>query len=200
MLENELKFRLSGQEDWTRISQALGQFREERQLNVYFDTEDLSFHRQGILLRLRYLEADQPVFTVKRAETIGRDMIIAEEEEKKLSPQEAEALVSDPGRFLASFPLPLLAEVLTGQKAGPLLQVAKLRNERRIFSGPWGELVLDRTDFPGGPEYEIELETDDLASGRQFLQDLFGRLGIQAQECAEPKSERLFRALGLLGD
>jgi uncharacterized protein YjbK len=136
---------------------------------------------------------------VKIASRIEAGRITAREEEQELNAEAARGLIACPARHLAGARMPLLREALRGMDPAALRRVGELVTHRRTFAVRQGMLALDVVEVPGEVQYEVELETADAAAGRVFLEDAFDRLGIAAAPESEPKSGRLFRALGLSG-
>ncbi|HNS00598.1 MAG TPA: CYTH domain-containing protein [Planctomycetota bacterium] len=195
MREEELKYRVSDRRALDALAALLGApARVERQRNWYFDTPELDLQGRGALVRLRVLDgAERAVLAVKIAERIEAGLIVADEEERELTAAETAALRADPGGFLAALSMPLARKALAGIAAARLACTGELRTHRRCYALPAGLLALDAVAFPGGDEFEIELETADSGAGRAFVENLCARAGIAAWKEAEPKSARLFR-------
>ena len=196
MIEKELKYELATRAELERLAALLGRpGGVEKQENSYFDTASLALHRGGMLIRLRKLGPGRTILTVKAARRVEPGMITAEEEERSVTEEEARAVVSRPGEALRELGGPLMRKVLDAAGSEPILRVADLRTERRIFRVREGELALDVISFPAGPAFEVELETEEFDRGKDFLKKLFARADIASARGSETKTTRLFRQL-----
>ncbi len=194
MREEELKYRVPDRRALDAVAASLGSpARVEEQRNRYFDTRDLALHGWGRLLRVRALGGGRTILTVKIAERIEAGLIVAEEEERDLSPDDVRALETAPGAFFDASATPLLRRAVGDVPPEALRCVGELCTRRRVYYAAPGVLALDEIAFPDGEEFEIELETGDVGAGRLFIERLCAAAGVRAWKECEPKTGRLFR-------
>jgi inorganic triphosphatase YgiF len=161
-LERELK--LSGElPDLSHVTSIAGHALKfshlERQRNTYFDTPDAKLRALSWTLRLRQLEGDDAVFTLKGASQTSDGFATREELEERVVGATSLWDLHDPE---------ILARIASVTKLEQLVPLLTLETERRIFDLEGvGELALDqvrvlRGDGSVAEEFsELELELLD---------------------------------------
>jgi uncharacterized protein YjbK len=199
--ERELKFHIGSLDDFLALRDAadLGTRGQPiRQVNRYFDTSDLLLAGQGIMLRAR--EAEQCYLTLKCGREVSAGTFDSQEFESVISRSCLLAALESPVSLL-DLNVPAIGE-LTRRVGRPPLEVAgTLVNERlrREFQGR--VLELDRMTFPDESEnYELEMETDDLASARLWLEELLRARGVRFEPQTLTKFEQLLEWYRTHGD
>jgi inorganic triphosphatase YgiF len=131
----------------------------ERQENTYFDTRDAKLRALAWTLRLRKLEGDAAVFTLKGASQTSDGFATREELEERVSGATSLRDLSDPV---------MLARILSVTKLENLVPLLTLETVRQVFDLEGvGELALDavkvlRFDGSVAEEFtELELELSD---------------------------------------
>ncbi len=161
-LERELK--LTGElPDLSQVTSIAGHALKfshlERQTNTYFDTPDAKLRALAWTLRLRKLEGDEAVFTLKGASQTSDGFATREELEERVSGASSIWDLRDPE---------ILARISSVTKLEQLMPLLTLETERHIFDlEDVGELALDavkvlRSDGSVAEEFtELELELLD---------------------------------------
>src|SRR5262245_48342349 len=175
-METEAKFPVPDPATWQRIAQAtrvagceqvpLGR---ERQVNLYFDTEDGALARERFACRVRTV-GDRRVVTVKGPLEPRKDVVVRYEMERTL-------LANDPAP--GAPPRDLVMELLPAEvrnrmpPLAPLIMILKSGTDRRSFTlrragVEVAEMALDEVSFTAGTrelpvyrELEVELTGGD---------------------------------------
>jgi uncharacterized protein YjbK len=191
--ESEIKYLLAGPEDHRRLAGpgGLGEPRgTERQENFYLDTADSFLSGKRIMLRLRRLGTGA-LLTWKCGSEVEAGFFRSQEIEAPLSPEEAAAVLASPAT-LYRLRLPPVEELRSRFGEPPLGVMGSLVNERTSFQAERFLVELDRVTFPDGSQFfEVEVETEDPAAARAWLEELFRRLGINATPSRLTKLARL---------
>jgi len=129
------------------------------QINHYFDTPELYFHRCEITIRIRQ-ENELCFFTLKRRLSVEENLTTSSEFNLPISGVESIKPILDPSlamEFFSSIPGMGQEELNQAQK---LVYLGALINERSRRKGPMDlELELDKSLYPSGKtEYEMEVE------------------------------------------
>lgn len=161
-LERELK--LTGElPDLSNVTSIAGHAlkfsRLERQQNTYFDTSDAKLRALSWTLRLRRLEGDEAVFTLKGASQTSDGFATREELEERVAGASSIWDLRDPE---------ILARISSVTSLESLMPLLTLETVRQVFDLEGvGELVLDqvkvlRADGSVAEEFtELELELLD---------------------------------------
>ncbi len=200
--EREWKLALASEADADSLRSVLPPpFEETIQNNTYWDLPGRPLSAAGVLVRLRLEErarGARAFVTVKDAAVRSAGGLFEAPEDEEEVPVAAAREVLAGARGLASLGTGVLARLARRQGAlDRLEQWGAMKNLRRRYRLA-GDLVveLDRTEFPdGGVEWEIELESAEVAAAARALSALLGRAGVVAQPQTLTKSERLARRL-----
>jgi uncharacterized protein YjbK len=187
-VEREVKLRIRDRAGFERLLAAVAPLRTLHQVNRYFDTPSRSLAAEGAAVRVRE-EEGRVVLTVKSGARRGPGRVEVEEWECDLDPVAWRAIE------LGEAPLATVAfEPLERVRAGrPLVLVGRLENTRLEARAPDGTLFqLDETRFPWGEtDYELEIESDDVAGALAAAKELLAKLGVAFDEHVRTKQERL---------
>lgn len=169
-LEIEYKTLLSLSE-YELLAQQFSQVAPIRQTNYYWDTPDLKLRGNKLSLRIRMFQ-DAAEMTLKIPQKVGNL-----EHNISLTIQNAKAILAAKGLpqnqaeimpildMLKEYPVSLSAITVLGS----------LTTERRETTTAIGLMALDKNNYSGKTDYELELEVTDAQTGEanfnQFLKD-----------------------------
>lgn len=169
-LEIEYKTLLSLSE-YELLAQQFSQVAPIRQTNYYWDTPDLKLRGNKLSLRIRMFQ-DAAEMTLKIPQKVGNL-----EHNISLTIQNAKAILAAKGLpqnqaeimpildILKEYPVSLSAITVLGS----------LTTERRETTTAIGLMALDKNNYSGKTDYELELEVTDAQTGEanfnQFLKD-----------------------------
>lgn len=180
MMEYEKKLLLT-EEEYVTLMNHFQKVSSTKQINYYFDTDDLSMNKQGITCRIRYKNGTYKA-TVKKHKTDIQDC-------------SEETIVGTTSE--------LIEDIFTSM--GLKLQGNLVTNRTIILKQNAYMVVLDKNDYLGHTDYELEIEYIsscekyatqliwDIASilisnGKlSHIEDFFGRM-----QNAKSKSQRFF--------
>jgi len=189
--EIELKYRLDGRQQYSRLCEALGPPSEEvEQINHYFQSTDGKIPGDRGVIRIR-VERGRPVFTVKLGGMVEAGLVDARDFEEpwqgppdRMPPPQEEFWDKGYAGMAA------LAQMFGGRF--PVAWVGRMTNRRRICRTAGGLLLeVDASLYPDGSEdFEVELETRDPAGDRRRLEGLLARLGVSVEPQTATKYQR----------
>lgn len=143
-LETEFKFMLTKEEFEALVVQCDAWFSKRTryiQINHYYDTENQTYVKQGVTIRVRQKE-DRLKLQIKKHRTTGDAFHVSDEYEKPIS------------ALPVRFPHPDTGELL--------IHRGSLITERRAYSfGHTGTVCLDCNLYLGVHDYEVELEVQE---------------------------------------
>ncbi len=196
--ESEIKFALGGPRDFEKLSGPgglEGPRRVEILENIYLDTVELSLARALVMLRLRFCAGKSPLITLKCGTEVEAGFFRSVEVESTVATPVAEGLRRDP-TSIYGLELEPVAYLREHSGVLPLTVIGSLRNERTSITAGRFLVELDRIGFPdGSEEFELEIETEDSASARDWVEGEFRRLDVRASPGRETKFARLVRWL-----
>ena len=167
----------------------------ERQKNTYFDTKDAKLRALAWTLRLRLLEGDDAVFTLKGASQTSDGFASREELEVRVPGATSLQDLHDPE---------ILARISSVARLEDLKQLLTLETVREVFNLVGvGELALDQVKVLRGDgsvaeeftELELELE-DDVAQASIVPVVIALRRMAKLEPSSMGKFSRALRALG----
>jgi uncharacterized protein YjbK len=194
-MEQELKIRLTGRDDYERLERRLGPaLRGLEQLNAYLDTPALELRARRIMARIRQLADGEPLrMTVKWGATRQDGYFQAEEVERDLQAVTPELAIAS-GE--AARTLHELCPEARGLDLGGLRLLGCLRNRRKLYVLDGFELELDHSTYPDGAEdYELELETAEREAAVQRVTLLLQEAGARGEPQTLTKFERFLSHL-----
>lgn len=188
-IEQEIKFLL----DREGFEQLLAYYQlaftdYHTQQNTYYDTQSQHLKNENAALRLRNF-SNKSEWTYKQKKDHHRSLELNDQYPYPILPAPSNLTlkeIQDPVIHdqLASIisPKEILSSFLT------------LKTDRWIIKVAQGEIALDRTYYSNTVDYEIECETDDIASAHQYLTSLMNELSINYQN-ADKKIARAIKYL-----
>ena len=171
MIEKEYKFFVD-KDKFGEVAEHAGQNLKQKkdviQTNHYFDTPELSLHKQNITLRVRQID-DKYVFQKKTHGAASGSLLTSAEEERPINEL--------PDRLkLDGHTYALQGGMTTHRKSYVLSNVSQLDLDENLYSG-----VVD---------YEIEIETDD--PDDTALLDFISRFRLDDYPPNKNKAARFF--------
>jgi uncharacterized protein YjbK len=173
-IERELKMLLTKEQFETLVKAYPGQ-KVIDQENIYYDDAQDSVKNQNGALRLRKT-GDSSILTVK----LPYDSISKYEYEK---PAISESLTEPSPSDLAFIQSHMNVQI-------PLKEVVSFTTERHITRFENGELCLDKSDYEGTIDYELEYEYYNAHDGIGFLNELLKPFDIQYEKNCPSKIAR----------
>ena len=163
-IQKEIEFKnLLEKQEFNELCSAFGITQQDFQVqtNTYFDTENHQLRDTLMGFRLRVVGERNELTLKAPTENVhtmmeSTHLISANERDEILSNQSIK-----PREFSEFQQLPEL-----------LLAFGSLRTERAEISYQGGLLVLDRSDYLGITDYEVEYEVTDIAKGQQSFNEL----------------------------
>ncbi|MGN0684132.1 MAG: CYTH domain-containing protein, partial [Oscillospiraceae bacterium] len=164
MIENEFKLALT-EEQYNTIHSDFEWDREISQTNNYYDTDDLTLSDEHITCRVRELAGE---FFLQMK--LPADKLYSRVElEKKLG----------------NLPETLTGEELTalcGREGLPSVKrLGKLTTTRSIKEYDGAEIDLDKSEYFGKTDYELEIEFTNEQTARKLLAQITERLGVKPE-------------------
>lgn len=156
------------------------------QTNYYIDTPDFLLRRNGIGLRIRCFE-NKYVMTLKTPLSEG-----LLEKTENISKEEYRAMRDKnvfPENKIKSFLIMLGFEIET------LKILTSLKTERIDIAFETGIFSIDKNEYQGKVDYELEKESNNLKSGEDFLVEICTKAGIKFTINKTTKQARAFDRL-----
>jgi len=162
MIENEFKIMLNS-ESYEKLLSLYQWDKVIVQTNHYYDTAELSLSSLHITCRVREI-AGEYFLQMK----LPADKLYSRVELEK--------------------PLDALPETLTGEELSALLgreglpdvkRLGSLKTARNVYRFDGGEIDLDKSEFFGKTDYELEIEFTDERAAREVLSQITERLGVK---------------------
>ncbi len=160
MIENEFKIMLTKAQYGKLLSSR--DFSTVTQVNYYYDTGDLEMSARHITVRVR--ELDGKFYLQMKLPT-----------EKALSRVELE-------KELDALPEMLSEELLSSLAKGDYPEVKKLgslKTTRSVWKFDGGEIDLDKSEYFGKVDYEVEIEFTNEQNARKVLNEITELLKIK---------------------
>ena len=160
MIENEFKIMLS-KEKYEQLLE-IYDFKTIVQVNHYYDTDDLQMSERHITVRVR--ELDGKYFLQMKLPTGVEHSRVELEKELDRVPE-----------ILAGFVLTAVSDV----DCPEVKHIGTLKTTRSVWKFDGGELDLDRSEYFGKTDYELEIEFTDEQAARSVLAEITEKLGIK---------------------
>lgn len=164
MIENEFKVMLD-QEQYEKL---LAEYKWNEvivQVNHYYDTEDLMMSSLHITCRVREIEGKYFL----QMKFPGAAEYSRVEFEKSLDDLPEEIDADEPFR-----PHP------HGHPMLPIVKrIGSLKTTRNVYRFDGGEIDLDKSEYFGKTDYELEIEFTDEGAARRMLAEITEKLGIK---------------------
>ena len=185
-IEIEAKALVSA-EDYRKLVKEFNSFPRFVQTNYYIDSEDRILTKEGIALRIREKQGSYEL-TLKTPLSQGvleKNVPISMNEFAALR-DEGEFPKGDTARFLTMLDIDVKAlKILTS-----------LSTERIEFEYEGGLLSIDRNQYSGKVDYEVEFEYNNVAGAEKILAELLNRYGIAFSFSKATKIRRAMEAIG----
>lgn len=182
--ELEVTFRtLLSKNEYLRLAKQFLDASSNLQINYYFDTPRFTLKASEIILRVR--KRDKYELTIKRKKGYNKHEvteIIAEEDFQK---------------FITSGIIPSiniqneLTDIIKGQT---LVNYMSLSTFRIYFPYKRGKISLDKCEYVGEIDYELEYETTTYEQGKREFIEIVKEFGIIYKK-SETKIKRAYNAL-----
>ncbi|KAI8605727.1 CYTH-like domain-containing protein [Dissophora ornata] len=192
-MEIEIKIRLPTEEDTAKLEQALGgnPARSEDQDNVFFDGVHKELIKNKLVFRIRIINRSGKgpiaVVALKGNAVLIDGIATVEEEEEEIDIDVAKRIIEDPNLIPgAAKSHRLLKKIVDRVPCNDgYSHMGRFRNERRKFE--WQEYIVevDRTTYPHGTAYEVEIESADPEKAKARLTSL-----LQEHDVAYGNSQR----------
>lgn len=178
---------LVSQEDYKKLASLFHVYPRYIQTNYYIDAEDRILAKEGIALRIRekYGRYELTLKTPLSEGLLEKNEPISEEQfhdfiSKKEFPK------TDTVRFLTMLDI----DVKT------LMILTSLRTDRIDVEYEGGLLSIDRNEYSGKVDYEIEFEYNNLGDAKRILGKLLEDNGIEVHFNDATKVHRAMEAIG----
>ncbi|KAF9187137.1 hypothetical protein BGZ51_001519 [Haplosporangium sp. Z 767] len=198
-MEIEIKIRLPTEEDTAKLERALGTplVASEDQDNVFFDGAHRELIKERLVFRIRVIEKSgkDPVAVValKGNAVLVNGIAHVEEEEEAIDIDIARRIIEDPNLIPdAAANHQLLKKIV---KRVPCkdgyTHMGRFRNERHKYQWQGYLVEVDRTMYPHGTAYEIEIESTDPAQAKERLTSLLEEQGVPFGNSERNKFENM---------
>ncbi|KAF9584947.1 hypothetical protein BGW38_004562 [Lunasporangiospora selenospora] len=198
-MEIEVKLRLPTEEDTAKLERSLGcpLHTSEDQENVFYDGANRELIGQGLVFRIRLIQKQdrEPIAVValKGNAVLVDGIASVEEEEEEISLDLAKQIIEDPNHIhIVAQSHHLLRKIVErGSCKGGFIQVGRFRNERHKYR--WNEYTVevDRTTYPHGVAYEVEIESTDPVLAKERITALMHQNGISFGNSQRNKFENM---------
>lgn len=159
MIENEFKVMLTAEQYESLLE--LYDFETFTQVNHYFDTKELVMSERHITVRVRVLDG-KFFLQMKLPTSVNYSRV----ELSKELPELPETLS---GAELTE---------LSGVECPDVKRLGELKTTRGVWKFDGGEIDLDRSEYFGKNDFELEIEFTDEQAARTVLNEISSRLGL----------------------
>ena len=177
-IEKEYKILLT-KDQFTALTAHYPNLNFIRQINTYYDTEDMSIRASKGAMRIREKEGSF-IFTLKKHSTEG------------LLEYECEVAANHSSIFEQE---DIQALLNSYQIEGPLHQIAELITDRAAIDTGFAELCFDISSYNGITDYEIEYEYKKDHDGLSCFQKILEPIGVQYQKNCTSKIQRALNSM-----
>ncbi|KAF9360092.1 hypothetical protein BGX26_010529 [Mortierella sp. AD094] len=198
-MEIEIKIRLPTEVDTARLERALGgsPTSSEDQDNVFFEGVHKELIKNKLVFRIRIIEKSgrDPIAVVAlKGNAVLIDGIAkVEEEEEEIDYKVAKQIIDDPNLILEVAKSHRLLKKIVERvpcKDG-YTHMGRFKNVRHKYQ--WQEYVVevDRTEYPHGVAYEVEIESTDPENAKVRLTTLLQEHGVAHGNSQRNKFENM---------
>ena len=162
MIENEFKVMLD--ENRYKMLLTLYPFETKEQTNYYYDTDNLTMSEKRITVRVReldrkyYLQLKLPTGTTHSRVELSKE-------------------INNIPETISSMELEILAKN-QGIKFPDVKRLGALKTIRSVYKFQGGEVDLDKSEYFGKTDYEVEIEFTDETAARSMLNEITQKLDI----------------------
>lgn len=173
--------------DYQGLSEAFKDHKPFTQTNYYIDSDDDYLHKEGIVLRIREKNGS---YTMTLKTPLSTGLL---EKNEPVSPEEFAAM-----RDQHLFPKNDLARFLTmlGVDIASLKLVTSLTTERIDIEFHDGLLSLDKNEYSGNVDYEVEFEYNNIKDAETIVSNLLKEHNIPCHFSKVSKVSRAMKAIG----
>lgn len=159
MIENEFKVMLTA-EQYEKLLKAYD-FETFTQVNHYFDTDALEMSERHITVRVR--EMDGKFFLqIKLPTSVNFSRVELSKELEVLPETLSGAELSE----------------LSGVECSDVKRLGELKTTRSVWKFDGGEIDLDKSEYFGKTDFELEIEFTNEQAARAVMDEIASRLGI----------------------
>lgn len=162
MTENEFKVMLTAEQYESLLE--LYDFETFTQVNHYFDTKELAMSERHITVRVRELDG-KFFLQMKLPTSVNYSRV-------ELSRELPELPDTISGAELTELAKPV------GVECPDVKRLGELKTTRGVWKFDGGEIDLDRSEYFGKTDYELEIEFTDEQAARTVLNEISSRLGL----------------------
>lgn len=201
MIEKELKYQLNESDFYNLKRYFFTEYKkitEHEQTNYYLDTKNFCLKKQGLSVRIRYLNGIYEFTLKSKVNNYDlKNIKIKNETTIILDEEIAKNIIIN--KNLTN--CPKIFELISNIYYGNLLNediflLGELKTLRTTFSLKASEeICLDKSYFCDKKDYEIEWETSDLINSNMKLQNIFKQLNISPLNNDDSKSTRFIKRL-----
>lgn len=163
MIENEFKVMLNV-EQYEKLLAMYEWDEVINQVNHYYDNKDLVLAERHITCRVREI-GKKFVLQMKHP--------VESQDPKEYSRIEREMRLQ---RLPDSIKVP---PEFDPKEMGELIKLGSLKTTRNVFKFEGGEIDLDKSEYFGITDYEVEIEFTDENNARKMLEEIKQKLGIE---------------------
>ncbi|KAF9287457.1 hypothetical protein BGZ68_001786 [Mortierella alpina] len=198
-MEIEIKLRLPSEQDTLKLEEALGgqPSSTENQDNVFFDGVHKELIKNKLVFRIRVIEKSgkEPIAVValKGNAVLVDGIAHVEEEEEQIDIETARRIINSPNLISEEAKNHRLLHKIVDRV--PCMdgysQMGRFRNVRNKY--PWKEYTVevDRTTYPHGSCYEVEIESTNPAKAKERMTHLLQEHGIAFGNSQRNKFENM---------
>lgn len=162
MTENEFKVMLTAEQYENLLK--LYDFVTFTQVNHYFDTDALAMSERHVTVRVRELDG-KFFLQMKLPTSVNYSRV-------ELSKELPELPDTISGAELTELAKPV------GVECPDVKRLGELKTTRGVWKFDGGEIDLDRSEYFGKTDYELEIEFTDEQAARTVLNEISSRLGL----------------------
>lgn len=159
MTENEFKVMLTAEQYESLLE--LYDFEMFTQVNHYFDTKELAMSERHITVRVRELDG-KFFLQMKLPTSVSFSRVELSRELPELPDTISGAELTE----------------LSGVECPDVKRLGELKTTRGVWKFDGGEIDLDRSEYFGKTDFELEIEFTDEQAARTVLNEISSRLGL----------------------
>lgn len=159
MIENEFKVMLTAEQYESLLE--LYDFETFTQVNHYFDTDALAMSERHITVRVRVLDG-KFFLQMKLPTSVNYSRVELSKELPELPDTISGAELTE----------------LSGVECPDVKRLGELKTTRGVWKFDGGEIDLDRSEYFGKNDFELEIEFTDEQAARTVLNEISSRLGL----------------------
>ncbi|KAF9934250.1 hypothetical protein BGZ67_003976 [Mortierella alpina] len=198
-MEIEIKLRLPSEQDTLRLEDALGGHPSstENQDNVFFDGVHKELIKSKLVFRIRIIEKSgkEPIAVValKGNAVLVDGIAHVEEEEEQIDIGTARRIIANPNLISEEAKNHRLLQKIVDRVPcnDGYSQMGRFRNVRNKYTWKEYTVEVDRTTYPHGSCYEVEIESTDPVKAKEQMTHLLQEHGIAFGNSQKNKFENM---------